>query len=640
MLKHEPLLTRQGTFVVGANYWASHAGTLMWDDWRPDVIEKDLKLLAEHGMEILRVFPLWPAFQPIRRMLKTGRIHLENQQLPDSPSSQAGVSEMMMARFAKFLDLAQSCNIKLIVALLTGWMSGRLHVPPALEGMNVLTDPAAVVWEVRFVKFFVGAMKIHRSIIAWDLGNECNCMARCSRDAAWAWTATITHAIRSEDPDRPVVSGMHSLSPNGEWTIQDQGELTDLLTTHPYPIFTPYCDLDPINTMRSCLHSTAESRYYADIGAKPCLVEELGTLGAMISSRQAAADYVRTVLWSLWAHDCHGLLWWCAFDQAHLAHAPYDWNAVERELGLFEPDCKPKPVVDEMLNFSRFLKGLPIGDLPARRAEAVCILSPQQDTWAAGLASFILAKQAGFDLTFQYSDQPLRDAKLYLLPSIKGDPITRRSWLELLERIRAGASLYVSLDEGFLSPFNECFGLEVQTRQRRGKPQLVTMEGIAGRPGITLLAPLRLNLRACGAQVLGRECDGNPALTCFEFGKGKTYFLTFPMEKNLSAAPGVFYTDDAEPAWRIYQHFAADASASRAVCKNAPQLGVTEHDLDDHRRLIIAINYSPASLQTALDLKESWTLESCWRGMVQPHKDRQIWLSMGQNDGAAFVLSR
>lgn len=34
-------------FFVGCNYWASHAGTAMWRDWRPEVVEADFRLLAE-----------------------------------------------------------------------------------------------------------------------------------------------------------------------------------------------------------------------------------------------------------------------------------------------------------------------------------------------------------------------------------------------------------------------------------------------------------------------------------------------------------------------------------------------------------------------------------------------------------------
>jgi hypothetical protein len=57
-----------------------------------------------------------------------------------------------------------------------------------------------------------------------------------SSQVAYVWTASLTKAIRAEDQTRPVVSGMHSLSSGSDakWMIQDQGELNDLLTTHPY----------------------------------------------------------------------------------------------------------------------------------------------------------------------------------------------------------------------------------------------------------------------------------------------------------------------------------------------------------------------------------------------------------------------
>lgn len=152
-------LTQPGRFVVGANYWASHAGTWMWRDWRPEVVERDFRLLSAAGLQVLRVFPLWPDFQPLHLLRGGGGQPVEFRHgealLPDDPCDQAGLSRLAMERFGTFLDLAQKYNLKLLVSLLTGWMSGRFHVPPAFEGLNVLTDPGAIRWELRFVRHFV-----------------------------------------------------------------------------------------------------------------------------------------------------------------------------------------------------------------------------------------------------------------------------------------------------------------------------------------------------------------------------------------------------------------------------------------------------------------------------------------------------
>ena len=170
-----------------------------------------------------------------------------------------GVDPVMLERFRFLCDRASENGLSLIVGLLTGWMSGRLFVPPAFEERNILGDPEAVKWEVRFVRRFVREFRDHPAIGAWDLGNECNCMSRVSGESeAWEWMNTISSAIRLEDPSRPVVSGMHSISTDAwaDWNMYDQGELLDVLTTHPYPLFTPECNREPFYTLRNELHSS------------------------------------------------------------------------------------------------------------------------------------------------------------------------------------------------------------------------------------------------------------------------------------------------------------------------------------------------------------------------------------------------
>ncbi len=658
-------LASPGSFVVGCNYWASHAGTRMWSDWQPAVVDADLRQLAGAGMQVLRVFPLWPDFQPIT-LLRGGagrprEFRFSEDPLPDSDSGQAGVSEAALARFREFADLAEKHGLQLIVGLLTGWMSGRLYVPPALDGLNVLTDPIAIQWETRFVRCFVRRFKNHPAIAAWDLGNECNVMASVPNpQAAWAWVSAITNAIRVEDAARPVVSGMHG--DLGNWSPATLGELADLLTTHPYPFWTEHCDQDPVNTIRTILHSTAETRLYADWGGKPCLAEELGTLGPMLASDAVAADFVRACLFSLWAHDCQGLLWWCAYDQDLLPHAPYDWNTCERELGLIRSDRTLKPVIAELGSFRRFLEGLPIaklpqaglspqagvspqaglspqvglspqaGYLPPHPREAVCLLSQDQDQWGAAYSAFILARQAGFELEFQQGEQTLKEAELYLVPSASGiNVISRHRWLPLLERVRAGAALYLSIDSALLSGFEQTFGVQVQTRRRRAEPQVTfTIDGLGT---FSVPSAFRLDLLPAGAEVLGREPDGNPAFIKMQYGKGQVFLLTAPIERALADWPGAFTDKDEQPFWQIYRAIAEPVTRARAARKQHPMLGISEHPLSESERVIVAINYSPEPLEDTLALAEGWKIAEIWRGKVEGNK-----LSISSNDAAVFVV--
>jgi hypothetical protein len=640
-----PSFTGSGRFFVGCNYWASHAGTRMWADWRESVVREDLKQLADAGMQVLRVFPIWPDFQPIHQLYGgSGRkreIRHGEKPLGHDEIGRAGMSRTALNHFKKLADLAQQNNQKLVVGLITGWMSGRLFVPPALEGLNVLTDPAALRWQARFIKIFVGMFKDHPAITAWDLGNECNCMAPVeTADQAWLWTSHIVNAIRAIDPVRPVVSGMHSLVPAGkyQWKIQDQAELTDVLTTHPYPPFVPHCDQDPVNTMRNGLQATAESLFYAGIGNKPCFAEELGTLGPMVASEQVAAEYVRSALFSLWAHDCRGLLWWCAYDQDQLTHPPYDWGPVERELGMFHADRSPKPLVAIMKKFGTLLNKIPLTELPARTIQGVCVLAENQDQWGAAYASFVLAKQANLDITFQQAGQPLRDSNLYLLPSVAGmSPFMHHVWQELLTRVEKGATLYLSHDDCYLSPFAEVFGLEVITRERRLAPATVTLDGLEGKPGFILPSKVKLTLKpGRRTKVLGSEKDGNPAFACAAYGKGKVYFLSVPIEKYLSETPGSFHSPAAQPFWKIYRHIAAPFIKDRAAACLHPSLGSTEHPLPDGNRVLVLVNYGPVPVQAPLKLAPGWSVAATWYGQ----KVSSGTCLVDRNDAVVLLLQR
>ena len=98
-------------YFIGCNYWASNAGTAMWHEWDLECIRKDFACMAENGIEVLRIFPLWPDFQPIERHdgwagnFVEFRFH--DSALPDTEAGRAGIDEKMLERFQTILDLAE-----------------------------------------------------------------------------------------------------------------------------------------------------------------------------------------------------------------------------------------------------------------------------------------------------------------------------------------------------------------------------------------------------------------------------------------------------------------------------------------------------------------------------------------------------
>ena len=293
-----------GRLAVGVNYWGSKSGVRMWraDEWDEASVEKDVAALAANGVEVMRVFPTWDAFQPLAQELKfQGIPGMYVREDDDRPVfDPLWLDEGAMKRFETFCDIAARHKVKVAVSLVTGWMSGRIFAPGVVERKNLVTDPDAIMWEGRFVRAFVRRMKGHPAIVAWDLGNECNCLGRVeSRAQAWNWLNTISSAIRLEDPSRPVVSGMHAQTSNGHgrlrqddscWNLQMQGELLDILTPHPYP--APWrvdANRGPFNSFRNALHPVSQCLFYSGVSGKPAFVQEVGSFGPTVAPDQVAA---------------------------------------------------------------------------------------------------------------------------------------------------------------------------------------------------------------------------------------------------------------------------------------------------------------------------------------------------------------
>ena len=627
---------------IGCNYWASNAGTHMWDDWDEAVVRRDFALMREAGMQLVRVFPLWSSFQPLTLLRRWGGMRAEllmnGKPLPDTPCGLAGIDETMLQRFRTMCDIAQGNGIELIVGLVTGWMSGVLYVPQAFEGLNIMSDPLAIKWEVRMVRCLVRELKDKPAIKAWELGNECNCMAVLkSPEEAWNWTNAITSAIRLEDTTRPVGSGMHGIMPAVDeefvaptnWSIETQGELCDFLTSHPYPHTTSKSSarLDRHDSIRLALQAAIETRLYGDIGHRPACVEELGTFSSSYCNDETKALFVRSSMYQAWAHGSTAYLWWCAFEHSVLDFPPYTWSTWERELGMYDENYRLRPVGNALRTFKEMQEHLPFKELPMFRCNAVCVLTREQDFKSFmenGWAAFVLAKQAGFDIEFQFIDEPLRDSQLYLVPGIIGTNWSRSfEYKALIDKAKQGATVYFSLDGGDLSPFAEAFGATVVTRETRTFAAAFDFDGIH----FQLSAPYRLIIQPNDAEVLGTESNGNPILLRHAIGKGEIYLMTVPMERHTAVTPGAYNID--APAWhRIYKRIAEKVIAKRIAQSGNPLVTLTEHFFTDDHAVIVAVNNSSSEVPASLSLADGWTIKWQDKTAIPPQ------------DGAVFELVR
>lgn len=635
-------LFSDGNFFIGVNYWASNAGINMWNTWDENAVIRDLDLLAEANVHVIRMFPLWSDFQPI--VIRYGGNHsvrdiaFDDYPMPHTKEAAAGVDPVMIERFECVLDLCAEREISVMIGLLTGWMSGKLYVPRALDGVNLLSDPLALKWEMKYIKYLVNRFKDHSAVVAWDIGNECNCLEiNDNVDLAYAWSCTITNAIRAEDNTHPVISGMHGLDPNGTWRPQDQGEITDVLCTHPYPAFTAYCDTDPINRMKSANHAVAESLFYRGIGQKPCFAEEINLLGPMFANEELTAANADMVLFGLWAHNCFGYMWWCACNQSALSTAPYDWNALERELALIYADGTHIKALDSMTAFSQFTER--IGKLPPRITDGVCITLRNQDTWATAYGTFLLAKQAGIELEFAYTDMEIPKADVYFLSSLTlyAEP-TKHLWHDLLDRVYSdGATLYISMDGGMLSEFSKATGFELVTRSVRTVPYITEING----KRTELFPKYDMRLRAVTAEPLATLADGSPVFGKKAHGKGTVYFINAPIEYTVATQAAVTDGDRHQPYYEFYKAMNVKNSA-RVAEKSSPFVGLTEHIINENERYLLLINYLPEDRTETVTLNgyKAVSVESVSQNATLENNDGGFTVFLPKNSGAVVKIEK
>jgi len=625
------LFSSDSPFFVGANYWCSNAGTFMWRSWSPEAVERDFRILHENGAQVLRVFPLWSDFQKLTDHLHWAGEHEEfrygEEPLADSGPEAAAVDPEMLDRFRHFCRLAEKYELKLIVGLITGWMSGRLFAPPALEHRNLLNDPVAIMWEVRYVRTLVRELKDESAIAAWDWGNECNCLAPHTPEEMWCWGNTISCAIREEDRTRCVISGLHGADKD---VMHDMGEVAEILCTHPYPAFTPHCDCDCLDQFRSLFHAAAQTCYWADHGNRPAFAEEVGSFGPTFNSDRVSAEYVRNALWNTYAHSCHGFLWWCANDQTELLQTPYDWNSMERELGLIKVDGTPKQTLTEMGNFGRFAAQ---HVLPPHRTDAVVIASHDTDQWGLSFVSFLLAKQAGFDVSFADGMRKVPESKCYILPSISGTRIIpRHICYELLDRVKAGATLYLSSAYCALQPFDG-FGVEIESVSRA--PQSGTVILPDSGEMLTVQRKYRFRLGKIKAKILAGDQEGNPVFTAASYGKGKLIFLAMPLEESLIDRSEAF-EDDAPDYAEIYRMIAREAGIRRLMSVSDAQVTLTEHPAPEGNVFVTAVNNRSELVEVPFTLAPGYQIaETAGAGTL-----RNALLTIPAHDGMLLMLRK
>lgn len=364
-------------FLTGVNYWPRNKAMYWWSDFDQSEVADEFDLIADLGMDVVRIFLLWDDWQPA----------------PDS------VSKSCLTALGEVCDVASRSGLRLDITFFTGHMSGPNWAPswlldtkrralPSPDARQVVSggkvvdagyrnmfhDPIALEAERLLLRTVVAEYGGHDAVWMWNLGNEPDLFARPVSDEAGAgWVTEMSEIVRSIDPHHPVTTGLHTanLFANNGLRVDQVFSTSDVAVMHGYPMYIPWArgDLDPDFVPYLCALVTA-------LTGKPCLAEEWGGCTSpndgpstvwewlsygrqrtqFMANEEEFADYVARTLPRLVEVGAPGAFLWCFADYApELWHRPpcEDTGAThERHFGLVRPDGSLKPHANVVKDFA------------------------------------------------------------------------------------------------------------------------------------------------------------------------------------------------------------------------------------------------------------------------------------------------
>jgi endo-1,4-beta-mannosidase len=563
---------------LGANFWSSTGGQLMWRSYDPDTVRRELAVLREHGLSMTRSFFYWPDFMPG----------------PDR------IDEAMAGKFADFLDRHAEQGMSTVPTFIVGHMSGENWDPAWRGGRDLYSD----VWMVARQAWFAGEMvrrfAAHPAVSGWLVSNEMPLYAGPAQaDVIAAWAQIIRDSVRAAGGRQPFSLG------DGAWAtrlrggrcglpLADAARLCDFIGPHVYPVGD--------DEVRQHYAAAWECELAGTFG-RPVVLEEFG-VSSDFASGAHAARYYRQVLHNSLLAGATGWIAWCNTDYDDLyGQDPYRHHAFELRFGLTDSRGRPKPQLAEMKAFAGLLAAVGFGRCRRADSDAALVVSSYLDTGYPFTApddsgylydtlrqAYVSARLADLAVALARESGGIGDdARLYLVPSAK--QLLAPTWHELERLAARGATVYVSCGPGTTSwhrgPSYGCldamFAVEHQLRAGLVDPvedDLVTFT--FGRDFGSLAAGDRLMFRAGGnqhgraflpvrpdgAQVLARDGHGRPALLLRRAGAGALVLCTYPVEYMAAATPRV----NPESTSAIYDALAAYAGVRRPVTSGDPRV--------------------------------------------------------------------
>nr|7LR8_A Chain A, Uncharacterized protein ScGH5_18 [Streptantibioticus cattleyicolor NRRL 8057 = DSM 46488]7LR8_B Chain B, Uncharacterized protein ScGH5_18 [Streptantibioticus cattleyicolor NRRL 8057 = DSM 46488] len=318
----------------GVNYTPSNGWFHHWLDFDLDAVRADLDSVAALGFDHVRVFPLWPVFQPNRTLIRPRAVE----------------------QLAALTDAAGERGLDVNVDGLQGHLSSFDFLPAwttTWHRRNLFTDPDVVSGQAEYLRTLAAALADRPNFLGMTVGNAINQFSghphpdpdRVTPEQAGDWLRRMLDACERGAPGRLHLHAEYDAA----WYLDD----------HP---FTPAhsARIGAVTAVHSWVFNGTAQRYgtrstataqhaaylvelakaWAREPRRPVWLQEVGAPAPHVPAEYAAEFATATIDAVLDCPEVWGVTWWCSHDvDRRLA----DFPELEYSLGLLTQDRRVKP---------------------------------------------------------------------------------------------------------------------------------------------------------------------------------------------------------------------------------------------------------------------------------------------------------
>ncbi|KQV13643.1 hypothetical protein [Kitasatospora sp. Root107] len=318
----------------GVNYTPSQGWFHHWLDFDLDQLRADLDSIAALGLDHLRVFPLWPLFQPNRTLIRPRAVE----------------------QLVQLVDAAAERGLDVAVDGLQGHLSSFDFLPSwtaTWHRRNIFTDPEVLDGQARYLQTLASALAERANFLGMTVGNEINQFSgdphpdpdRITPEQADAWLRRMLAACERGAPGRLHLHAEYDAcwyQDDHPFTPAQAARIGSATAVHSW-VFNGTAQRHGVGSVAVGQHAAyliELSKAWAEDPARPVWLQEVGAPEPHIPPGQAA-EFVRTTVAA--ALDCPGLwgvTWWCSHD---VSRSLADFPELEYSLGLLTNDRQVKP---------------------------------------------------------------------------------------------------------------------------------------------------------------------------------------------------------------------------------------------------------------------------------------------------------